>query len=162
MGVWYSDKIFYVVPARLLRLDSSFNLVEDSLILREPYLFVCRNISGTKLLMIKSQYTDVSLGRLCELNLQSLQTLKLRDSSYNVSSAIYLPGQNACVYYSYGSPAFNRVAGYYVLDLTTLEASLLFQYASEIGPFEVVNGFDISPDGTRLLYPVPLQLKMDS
>ena len=154
MGVWYSDKIFYVVPARLLRMDNSFNVVEDSLILREPSLFVSRNTSGTKLLMIKSQYTDVSIGGLSELNLQSLQTLPLRDSSYNISSAIYLPGQNGCVYYSYGSPALNRVAGYYVLDLTTLEDSLLFQYASEIGPFEVVNGFDISPDGMRLLYPI--------
>jgi hypothetical protein len=46
------------------------------------------------------------------------------------------------------------MAGYYALDLSTLDDSLLLEYVSEIGPYEVCNGFDISPDGSKLILPV--------
>jgi Tol biopolymer transport system component len=106
------------------------------------------------MLMVRSNYVDASSGYLFELNTQDHVLHQLRDSTYNISSAIYLPNENQCIYYSYGNISRQIPAGYYILNLSTLQDSLLFQYVSEIGPNEVVNGFDISPDGGKLLFPV--------
>jgi hypothetical protein len=155
MGVWLENKIFAVAPGRLLDINAQFESIKDTLVLWPgAYLFVSRNSVGSRLLTVKSQFSDVSLGRLLELDIQTLTLRLLRDSAYNVSSALYMPNQNSCIYYSYGNPSRQIPAGYYALDLSTLQDSLLFQYVSEIGPAEVTNGFGVSPDGRKLLLPI--------
>lgn len=155
MGVWFWKKVFCVAPGRLLQMDDQLDIIGDSLILWPgPFLFVSRNTDGSKLLTVKSQYIDVSIGRLSEWDASTYKLHELRDSTYNISSALYLPQERYCIYYSYGNSARHILAGYYLFDLTTSKESLLLQYVSEIGPAEVTNGFDISPDGSKLLIPI--------
>jgi len=155
MGVWFDNRIFCVAPGRLLTMTSQYDVISDTLILWPgPFLYIAKNSDASKLLTVKSTYIDVTIGYLYELNTESLRLRLLRDSTYSISSAIYVPNENRCIYYSYGNSALQIPPGYYLLDLSTLQDSLLFDYVSEIGPAEVVNGFDISPDGTKLLFPI--------
>jgi hypothetical protein len=90
----------------------------------------------------------------------------LRDSTRTVSSATYLTrgplgGSTHVLYYSYGDlaryggPALGTgTPGYYLLDPDTGTDSLVVAHETALGPREVVNGFDVSPDGERLLYPL--------
>jgi Tol biopolymer transport system component len=77
-----------------------------------------------------------------------------------VSSAVYLPGSDGekVVYYSYGSipegVEDGPTPGYYLLNIETGEDSLLLEHRSPAGLEEIVNGFDVSPDGRALLYPI--------
>lgn len=77
----------------------------------------------------------------------------LRDSTYNISSAVYWHGDdNRIIYYSYGNEQ-GLEAGYYLLDKTTGEDSLLYAHRSPLGAGEMLNGFDLSPDNRKLLIP---------
>ena len=153
MGVWYQNKIFAVYPGRLIQLTADLQIASDTLLLWPGGTFVSRNSEGSKLLLAVwgrgTQY-----GSLVEYETVTFVPRNIRDSTYNISSAIYLPNENRCIYYSYGNTSRQIVPGYYRLDLATLQDSLLLQHFSEIGPSEVVNGFDISPDGWKLLFPV--------
>ena len=52
MGVWYGNSVFGVAPGRLLDMTSEFDVLRDMLILWPgPYLFVAKNLDGSKLLM---------------------------------------------------------------------------------------------------------------
>jgi hypothetical protein len=154
MGTWRENVIYIGSPFRRITLNSVLGVEGDTLI----YLFgrhrFISNFKDRRIMMVRSNYADVSSGQLVEFNDETLTLRLLRDSTYNISSAIYLPKENRCVYYAYGNSTRQVVAGYYALDLATLQDSLLFQYVSEIGPSEVVNGFDISPNGDKLLFPV--------
>jgi Tol biopolymer transport system component len=110
---------------------------------------------------VLSEYGSTSAGALYEMDLEAGERRLLRDSTYAVSSAVYLPGSGGekIVYYSYGplSELGNDdgpVPGYYLLDTETGEDSLLLEHRSPAGLEETVNGFDISPDGQTLLYPL--------
>ncbi|MEP0971274.1 MAG: hypothetical protein ABJH91_05230, partial [Balneola sp.] len=78
----------------------------------------------------------------------------LRDSTYNISTAVYFHEDDSkLVYYSYGNEN-GLEAGYYLHDKTTTNSdNLLLAHRAEIGPSETLNGFDLSPDNTKLLYP---------
>jgi len=163
MGSWPRRQDLYATwPLAHLRLDN------DRLALRNESVFVWEgsrnyveaNQEGTRLLYVLSEYVDASAGALYERNLDTGEQRLLRDSTHAVSSAVYLPGSGGekLVYYSYGSvPELNNdgpTPGYYLLDTETGTDSLLFEHRSPAGLEEIVNGFDISPDGRTLLYPL--------
>ncbi|MDL1892225.1 hypothetical protein FBQ87_04950 [Sphingobacteriales bacterium CHB3] len=154
MGIGVDNLLYCISPGRRIKISSSSMVLEDTLLLfLGRYGFISGHRSHT-FMVIRSNYPDVSSGQLLELETQTFNLRLLRDSAYNISSATYLPNENRCIYYSYGEPSRQILPGYYTLDLSTLQDNLLFQYISEIGPAEVVNGFDVSPDGTKLLFPV--------
>lgn len=165
MGVWTEDRIYATKPTRLFRINEELEVTQTRFLFERvldgrPINFIALNKAGTRLLVVRSLHGVVSLGSLHEYNLEANRSLKnnelpvLRDSSYAISSAVYLSGSDASkiVYYSYGNADKDLKAGYYLLDKDTGQDSLLFAHRSALGPAEVVNGFDISPDGTTLIY----------
>ncbi len=156
MAVWYDDYIFTSYPNYRLEINDQFSLIKDSIIFmyEEEYSYIAKNIYGTKLLGGKSKYTDVSFGSLSEINLQDFSYRLLRDSSHNISSAVYMNDDTKCIYHSYGNTLINKQPGFYFFDISNDSDSLLFTYSSELGPYEILNGFDVSPDNQYLLFPV--------
>lgn len=165
MGVWLDDKICSVSPLRFIYINQNFERILDSVLVADEtifpypgvYLFltyIALNKPRNKLLMVGSYYEDVSLGSLWEFDLVKNEIKLLRDSTYSVSSAVYFADDdNRCIYYSYGNPIGTN-AGYYELDMTTGQDTLIFPYYSAIGPSEQINGFDLHPGGEILLIPV--------
>jgi len=158
-AAWSERGIYTTLPLRLVTLDEDLNARRDTILIHEGnWHYVHPNRSGDRLLLVKSNFFGVSVGALYEYNVP-LGTLRLlRDSTVNVSSAVYWPGdEDRLVYYSYGqmqgTTPLGEGAGYYVLDLTTGADSLLVGHLSSGGLREMVNGFDLSPDGRTLLYP---------
>lgn len=165
MAAWRNNGIFSTSPIRELSIGSNFtarnikeiywNEIRDEL---SDYFgfgsYLAANEAGTKLLIVKTKIGAVSMGALYEYELATSELRLLRDSTYNISSAVYLPGSDGStlVYYSYGQP-IGEGAGYYRLDTNTRADSLLLEHRSPAGPEEMLNGFDISPDGRTLLIP---------
>lgn len=164
MGVWPQPHLLYATPPldRVL-LDAQLNALRDTTLIPNGTpapIFIEASDDGGKLLYVETPlYPRPGYwGPLYELEVATGQRRLLRDSTWAVSSARYLPGSDRwVVFYSYGRLPWNPsgpVAGYYVLDLQTLKDSLLFAYVSPAGPKEIFNGFDISPDGQTLLIPL--------
>lgn len=143
-------------------IDTQFNVKEDSTFRPSSYIY---QLSGQKItymseitssgnfLIVVSSFGDVSMGRLYEYQTNKNDFSLLKDSAYNISSAVYWHGNdNKLVYYSYGNDRGLR-AGYYLYNKTTDSDSLLLAYESPAGPLEVINGFDLSPDNQILLIP---------
>ncbi len=154
MGVSQNDRILTAIPVRLLLVNQQLQVLQDSLlILYGPHHFLTCAQGTSKVYLVRSEFVDVSDGALLELDLQSLQTRLLRDSTFNISSAIFSAPLNSLIYYSYGN---NRglLPGYYRYRENQGQDSLVFQYFPEVSASEVVNGFDVSPDGTKLLIPI--------
>lgn len=162
MASWPRREMIYAtLPLSRLQVDESLELVGDSVFVWEGlHLYVEANREGTRLLYVLSEYGDASAGSLYEMDLKTGEKRLLRDSTYAVSSAVYLPGSGGekVVYYSYGSlPELENdgpTAGYYLLDPETGQDSLLFEHRSPAGLKEIFNGFDVSPNGQTLLYPI--------
>ncbi len=164
-AVWSGNRIYCSEPGRCFELDSNLSVVQDSLLdsLTGPWTIgewsLSMNSRGNKLLSVKSRYPDVSLGHIKEHDMATGSNKRLLgDADSNLSSAVYFPGSDSIVYYSYGSYSqLNRKpvdAGYYLFDQLTGTKTLILQYISDLGPGEIVNGFDISPDRKKLLVPV--------
>jgi len=154
MGVWNRNTIFCIAPLRKITLDNNLHKIKDSLVDRSRWKFLTMNNSGTKLLLVQSLYSDVSMGALFEFDISSGTKTLLKDSSYNISSSRFFTSDDRCIYYCYGNNSKGILAGYYVLDIPSKNDTLLFQHESETGPLEIANGFDISPDKATLLYPI--------
>jgi len=165
MAAWRNDGIFSTSPIRKLTMGPNFkvrniketywNEIRDEL---SDYFgfgsYLGVNQAGTKLLIVKTKNGAVSMGALYEYKLASSELRLLRDSTYNISSAVHWPGSSGTklVYYSYGQP-IGEGAGYYLLNTQTGADSLLLEHFSPTGPDEMLNGFDLSPDGRTLLVP---------
>ena len=161
MGVWYDSSIFTAARLYHLRINSAYEVTSDSLITSVSqdisagiprYLNI--NETGNRLLFVNTYYTDVSLGSLEELDLVTYEVNEILDSSYNISSAVYLNDGISCVYYSYGNFGKSILPGYYYHNIITDADSLIYPFISEPGASETINGFDISPDNSTLLIPV--------
>lgn len=159
MGVWRGNSIYAVKQFSQFVIDDSCNVVHDTVlseagIYDKVWTYIDANASGSKILLVDSRYGDVSMGDLEEYVVQTGQWRILFDQSHNISSARYFPGDdNKIVYYTYGDNNFNG-AGYYLYDEVSGTDSLLFPYLSSAGPTEMLNGFDIHPNGDTLLIPV--------
>lgn len=165
MGAWTPESIFAAIPLWEITVDSDLKIGEESLLFElgshpgRPVTFIQTSRSESSLLYVRSIFGGASLGTLYEFNGDREERV-LRDSSYAVSSAVYHPEDaNIVFYYSYGSdPAFGnadqeRTPGYYRLNTTTGDDTLLVEHRSPLGPDEMVNGFDVHPNGTTLLIP---------
>ena len=157
-GIWAdSNRIYCSQPILSLYLDDSLNVVRDTDLypLSGP-LCLQLNRNHDRLLSVASLFYDVSTGLLVEYSLDSSDVTVLDSGHYN-SSAVYVPGTDNIIYYSYGSySSTNKLppdAGYYLLDRTTGNKTLLLHHITNLGPAEMVNGFDISSDGKKLLIP---------
>ncbi len=150
---WFNKKIYYAGPLSSFELTDSFSIVNNKRRIANlgGISFLSTVIHDHKLLLISSQYGDISMGDLYELDTATNQTQLVIDS-LNISSAF--PYDNdSIVFYSYGKP-LGSAYGYYVMSRTSKDRRLLFSYVSELGPDEVVNGFDLDADKKILYFPL--------
>lgn len=157
MGVWYDDYFLISQPNYRLKVDANFKVTEDTLIYEyeDVFTYISINKLSTKALGGKRRiYSDIYSCSLSEINLQDFSYRLLRDSSHNISSAVYLNDDTKCIYHSYGNTLINKQPGFYFFDISNDSDSLLFTYSSELGPYEILNGFDVSPDNHYLLFPI--------
>lgn len=163
-GLYFDKTIITTGPITLFRVDSSYKIIERDNIwmdivekFENPFgigFYISLNTTKDKLIFVKSLYGDASVGGLYEYGLESEELIQIRDSSYNISSAEYWNGDDSkLVYYSYGNDQ-GLEAGYYLYNKTTGTDSLMLAYRSPAGPMEMINGFDIHPNNTRLLIPL--------
>lgn len=94
MATWpRRETIYTTAPLSLLRVDDRLELVGDSVFTWEGLrYFVEADQEGTRLLYVLSEYRGASAGALYEMDLEVGERRLLRDSTYAVSSAVYLPG----------------------------------------------------------------------
>lgn len=157
MGVWYDDYVLTSQPNYRLKVDANFKVTEDTLIYEyeDVFTYISINKLSTKALGGKRRtYSYIYSCSLSEINLQDFSYRLLRDSSHNISSAVYLNDDTKCIYHSYGNTLTNKLPGFYYYDIASNKDSLLLPYISEVGPYEILNGFDVSPDNQYLLFPV--------
>ncbi len=162
---WDGNRIYAAPPGTYWELDSNLHVVRDSLFdslaSNSGWFSFCINGTGDRLLSIGRYYGGSSY--LVEEDLDN-STFEVIDSVARISSAVYFPGTNNVVYYSYDTSGAGT--GYYLLDRATGSRTLLLSYYPGLPPSEVVNSFDISPDGKKLLFTVtgyktPLLIEFD-
>ncbi|MFC1620622.1 hypothetical protein ACFL45_11860 [Candidatus Neomarinimicrobiota bacterium] len=158
IGDWSEGGIYCAAPLYFVQLDQDFNITTDSLLedykTEIIYRYLTIHNSGNQLLMVFSKYLSISKGSLEELDTRTNQLEVLRDSTHNISSARYYGDGPDLIYYTYGNEDIELVPGYYHLDRATGRDSLILQHRSVTGTDEVVNGFDIHPDNSRMIFPV--------
>jgi len=155
--IWNGNRIYSTYPLHFFELDSSLRIIIDSTFkpLFVPYI-MSMNSTGDRMLYILSTSSEYSIGRMFEWNLTTNVRQPI-DTTPVFSNAIYLSGTDNIMYYSYGSYSKSNTnpsdAGYYLLDRASGTRTLVLHYISNLGPKEMVNGFDISSDGSKLLIP---------
>ncbi|MBA4313224.1 MAG: hypothetical protein C0417_11405 [Chlorobiaceae bacterium] len=168
MAVWRDSTIYAIQQFSRFIIDKNYNVQHDTILLdvgiyEKYWTYIDADVNGSKILLVASRFRDASSGALYEYDRQTGNIQMIYDRSHNISSARYFPNDvMKIVYYSYGDDNFVG-AGYYLHDKTTNRDSLLFSYISTAGPTEMLNGFDIHPNGNSLLIPIshstPLMLK---
>jgi hypothetical protein len=166
-SVWYKDRVFSSEPIRFYEFDTNLEVVVDSTLHYEDNsqistlgkfwpLFMHIDKEGKRLLSVISNKHSQSIGWVVEFKTDTLSFEVIDSAEYN-SSAVYLPGSSDFVYYTYGSYSNANKnpsdAGYYLYNRASGVKTFLLHHISDIGPAEMVNGFDISPDGKQLLIP---------
>ncbi len=163
INVWNNDDIYSATGyVRHIKINADFKVIEDSIIENTfgnmLFKYLTINNSGNKILLISSNFTNVSVGALYELNLESNQLTLLKNNDHTISSAVYLiNNDDECIYYSYGNENNNIIPGYYRLNIETGNDSLILPHNSDLGYYEYaefVNGFDLSPDNKKLIIPI--------
>jgi len=173
--VWVGNK-FYVAPnlhqATTSNTGNKLNIISytgigSSLLhfvdsAHPPYygdtpVYITKGKDTNSLLFTTYCLESPAYSALGELDIPSLKMNFYLDSSYVVSSAVYMPNSTQYVYfYTFGSPKIK--AGYYLYNKATNKYSLIFNYASNmLARDEYVHGFDISPDGKKLLSAVSMK-----
>lgn len=167
---WASDGSIYASgPLIHVRLDPDFRRLggEVSLMLEGPPGYLTLNRAARRMLMKRSVFAPGprGVGPLFEVDPATGARRLLRDSTFGVTSARFLEagplgGPDRLVYYAIrpagyltGPPA-GFTPGYRLFDTATGRDSLLVAHEPETEQREYTNGFDLSPDGRRLLYPV--------
>jgi hypothetical protein len=168
MAIWRDSTICAIQQFSRFIIDKKYDVQHDTILLNvgiyEKYwTYIDADVNGSKILLVASRFGDASSGALYEYDRLTGNIQMIFDSSHNISSARYFPKDVLkIIYYSYGNDNFVG-AGYYLHDKTTNRDSLLFSYISTAGPTEMLNGFDIHPNGNSLLIPIsqstPLMLK---
>jgi len=163
MGQISSDELIATGPISTFKIDSNFQIVSQEEIWRDiienfddPFgtgFYFTVNNSQDKILFVKSLFSNASVGSVFEYDPSSKILSQLRDSTYNISTAVYWNGDDSrLIYYSYGNDD-GLEAGYYLHNKATDTDSLLIAHRSPMGPSEMLNGFDLSPDNRKLLIP---------
>ncbi len=156
-AVWTGNRIYCSAwPLLSIDINDSLEIIKDSEISVFEPLTMSIDSSGKRLLFGPSSSSGFPIGRLFEYQL-STGNLEVLDSGGNNSCGVYVPGTENIIYYTYGSYSDTNTnpadAGYYLFDRATGQKTFLLHHFSDLGPGEVVNGFDISPDGKKLLIP---------
>ena len=166
-AVWVGNDIYTGSPPRMFVLDSSAEVIRDAKLYDTNGLFdppigeMCLSADSSGTRILSEQYTGIGRA-LWEYNSRtgSFDTiLPLDQESFpitNLSNAVYYKGNpDSILFYSYGdwtdSTPQPANAGYYLYNRKTGKASLVLHYISDFGEREMVNGFDVSPDGKVLL-----------
>ena len=156
--LWCKNFLLSTYPLKYIKIDSSFKFLEDSSVCKGSNpectpLTMSMNKARNKVLYVVSKFRTKSMGALVEKDLYNNQVKEIINSSENISSAVYFGGTDSIiVYYSLGKPEGVN-AGYFKMDLKTNKRVLIFDIYSDLGSDEIVNGFDVSPDGNTLLVP---------
>jgi hypothetical protein len=161
MGYLRNQKI-YSAWYGYLRITDSFAVVADSNVrptisggITSGHLTYMSDFarSSDAFLVVISSYRNVSVGWLCDYGIAANTIIPIKDTTYSISSALYWHGDDSrLIYYSYGNDT-GLAPGYYLYNKTTNQDSLLFPHRSAMGPSEMLNGFDLSPDNRKLLIP---------
>jgi hypothetical protein len=159
MAIWRKNTIFAIQQLSKFVIDDNDNVIQDTVLLdigiyEKFWTYIDANIDGSKLLLVATAHDGVSAGSLYEYDVLSGQLQLLFDQTRNVASARYYPKDNTkVVYYSFGDN-MNIGAGYYLYDKSLGQDRLLFPYLSSAGWWETLHGFDVDPNGDKLLIPI--------
>ena len=156
---WYPGDVYTTTQMRKLTLEPSISIpfVVDEELIEGDVMYMTKSETEDKLYTVQVPEYRESIGRLNEYDISGDTFTTIRDSSYNISSIRIrelTDGSLLKVYYSYGNEDTGLEAGYYRLRETGPPDELLLVHENPNGSRETINGFDLSPDGSTLLYPV--------
>ena len=159
MSAWSPGEVYTTLQLRQLRIDKDRHPPKN---MGEQYIggdvmYVTKSLTEDKLYTIKVTEYGASIGRLNVYDLSTEAFTTIRDSTYNISSIRIRElsdGSLLKVYYSYGNEDAGLEAGYYRLSESGPPDELLLGHSNPNGSRETINGFDLSPDGSTLLYPI--------
>lgn len=160
MSEWSPGEVYTVIRLRKLMLDEQeggtpVNMGEQYI--GSNAMYVTKSLTENKLYTVQAEEYGESIGWLATYDLVSKTFTTIRDSTYNISSIRIRElsdGSLLKVYYSYGNEDAGLEAGYYRLSETGPPDELLLAHENPNGSRETINGFDLSPDGSTLLYPI--------
>lgn len=154
---WHDSTIYAIQPTKKYLLNSEYHVVRDSLFDKvNTNINIEVNDAGNRLAYSLPINGPFEWGHLTELNLTTGIVQVLTNDSM-VTASRYMPNSNDIVYYTMGSYHYPSMpnpadAGYYYLDRSTGDTTLLLRHFPYTAEQEVVNGFDISSDGKKLLF----------
>ena len=156
---WYPGEVYITFQMRRVTLEprTSIPFVTGEQLIDGNIMYMTKSETEDKLYGIEITRYKESVGRLNEYDISGDTFTTIRDSSYNISSIRIrelTDGSLLKVYYSYGNEDTGLEAGYYRLRETGPPDELLLAHENPNGSRETINGFDLSPDGSTLLYPV--------
>jgi len=156
---WYPGEVYTTTQMRRLTLEPSISIpfVVNEELIEGDVMYMTKSETEDKLYTVQVPEYRESIGRLNEYDISGDTFTTIRDSSYNISSIRIRElsgGSLLKVYYSYGNEYTGLEAGYYRLSETGPPDELLLAHENPNGSRETINGFDLSPDGSTLLYPV--------
>ncbi|MEQ8447948.1 MAG: hypothetical protein RIC57_11725 [Balneola sp.] len=179
MAEWSPGEVYTTLQMRILTLESRTSV---PFVISEEYfggdvMYMTKSTSENILYAIQVTEYGESVGRLNIYNLAAEESkavqnsngfpiyvrhedkafTTIRDSTYNISSIRIRKlsdGSLLKVYYSYGNLDTGLEAGYYRLREAGPPDELLLAHSNPNGSRETINGFDLSPDGSTLLYPI--------
>ncbi len=160
MSEWSPGEVYTVIRLRKLMLDEQeggtpVNMGEQYI--GSNAMYVTKSLTENKLYTVQAEEYGESIGWLATYDLVSKTFTTIRDSTYNISSIRIRElsdGSLLKVYYSYGNEDAGLEAGYYRLSESGPPDELLLGHSNPNGSRETINGFDLSPDGSTLLYPI--------
>lgn len=148
------NRLFISHPLRFYDLNEELEVLKYENVSNEGAGYYNEsNDNKSNSLYVDTKEYAFSIGALKEINSNNNIITTLLDESHNISSAVYYHDTNNIIYYSYGKP-YGENPGYYMYDRITGESNLIFEYISEAGISEFINGFDIHPEKNILLIPV--------
>jgi len=156
---WYPREVYTTTQMRRLSLEPSISIpfVVNEELIEGDVMYMTKSETENRLYTVRTKFYKESVGRLNEYDISGDTFTTIRDSSYNISSIRIRELQDGSllkVYYSYGNEDTGLEAGYYRLSETGPPDELLLAHENPNGSRETINGFDLSPDGSTLLYPV--------
>ncbi len=162
-ALWIGNRIYCAAPQtgpnHFFELDSNLDTIRDVMLGAPWFGSLCLNADSSGSYLLSK---IVFWGDLQEYGIQtgSLNVINAVDGGSNpitgVSNAVYYRGgDDTIIFYAYGNWSDTTPdppnAGYYLLDRKTGKSSMILHYISDLGENEMMNGFDVSPDGKTLL-----------
>ncbi len=151
-----NGKLYASAPLTQFTINSNIQVLQDSTFCTNPFIHEFSTSSNAdRFLFVQSNYVNTAMGKLHEYVVHSGTVEPLLSSAdTNIGFALYI-SNDSILYYTYGESISSNQnpqdAGYYIYDRIRNEKTLMFHYISDIGPHEMLNSFDVSPDGRKLL-----------